>query len=466
MTSGIENVQIIDEQIDPIAAADLPHLINSMQRPRIAGISVLTLNSGRAYELAEQIKRADPEVIVVLGGIHPTVATDEALNASGVDLVVRGEGEVTFTELVERILQGKDYRSIPGISFLKGGQTVHTPNRPLIDDLDQIPPFPYHLFEENLHLYPGFSSVLGSRGCPYRCIFCSSRSISGRKYRYHSVERVVQECATLIHRYKQTSVFFMDDNIAVNREHFIQLCDVLIRDGLHKKAFFHASMRADNATDEILEKAHAANFKLIYFGFETGVERLMKIIDKRETVAQVVEAIHRAHRAGLSVGATLIFGLPTETRQDRWDTVKLVNSLPLDTVRFNTLAPYPGTPAYDLLYPPGKILIKGTWENFGVQYLWEGDDIPYVPDESKRLELIFDTMYANMSFYLSPKGICKLIKSPVAGGNVIKLNKRWFFSPHELYKIGSVFLYLFSRFLNVTLRMLWGMASVKLGWEV
>ncbi|MCX5829572.1 MAG: radical SAM protein [Deltaproteobacteria bacterium] len=454
MTSGID-VRILDEQIDPISESDFPRLISSMQSPRIVGISVLTLNSGRAYEVAQQVKQVDPHATVVLGGIHPTVALDEALHADGVDVVVRGEGEETFIELVQLILQGKDYRGISGISFSVDGKTIHTPNRPYIDNLDSIPPIPYHLFETDILRYPSFSTVLGSRGCPYSCLFCSSRSISGKKYRFHSVDRVVQDCTTLIRKYKQQSVFFADDNIAVDRRHFIELCDALTKEGLHKEAFFHASMRADNATDEILEKARATNFKMIYFGFETGIERLMKIIDKRETVAQIVEAIQRAHRAHISVGATLIFGLPTETRQDRYDTIKLVNSLPLDSIRFNTLVPYPGTPAYKMLAPQGKILIKGCWENFGVQYMWESDDIPYVPDESNRIELIFDTMYANLSYYLAPKGISKLIMSPVAGGNVIKLKKRWFLSLQELYKMGSVFTYLFARFLSVAIRMLW-----------
>jgi radical SAM superfamily enzyme YgiQ (UPF0313 family) len=247
----------------------------------------------------------------------------------------------------------------------------------------------------------------------------------------------------------------MDDNIAVNREHFVELCNAIIKEGLNKKAYLHASMRGDNATEEILGKAVEANFKILYYGLETGSERLMKIINKGERVEDVVSAIKRTARKGISVGTTIIFGLPTETRRERKDTVKLVRSLPLSSVRYNTLVPYPGTPVFKELGSEGKILARDEWRNFGVQYMWESDDIPYVPDNNDRLELIFDTMWANLSFYLSIKGIRLLLTQSVAGGNVIKLSAKWFLSGGEIIRIARVFLYLATRFLNVAGRLFW-----------
>lgn len=455
MSSDIESVDIVDEQITPLDDKLLSDRINALRQPRIIGLSVLTLNSGRAYELADKIKSIDPDSVVIFGGIHPTVVPEEVLSKKCVDVVVRGEGEETFKELVVLILNGRHFRHISGISYTTNGSIVHNPDRLLIENLDHIPPFPYHLFEKHLNSYPNFSGVFGSRGCPYGCTFCSARSISGRKYRFHSVERIISECSTLINKYKQKSVFLMDDNIAVNKKHFMDLCDSIISEGLHKKAFFHGSMRGDNATDEILDKAVKANFRIIYYGLETGSERLMKIINKGESVKEVADAIKRAANKGISVGTTIIFGLPTETRQDRWDTIKFVRSLPLSSVRFNTLVPYPGTPVYKMLASEDKILVKGDWENFGVQYMWESDDIPYVPDGNDRLELIFDTMFANLSYYLSVKGLKLLLTQSVAGGNVIRLSDKWFFSADEIFKMGRAFFYLALRFMNITIRMLW-----------
>ena len=450
----VDSVRIIDEQIEFIEDKDIEKIVLSLESPRIIGISVLTINSKRAYEFAEKIKIVDSNTLVVFGGIHPTVLTEEALNHKDIDLVIRGEGEETFKELVELVLDEKSYKQINGISFRENGNIHHNPDRAMIANLDDIPPFPYHLFEKDLDKYPSFGGVFTSRGCPHKCIFCSSRSISGVKYRTYSIERIVSEIKLLVEKYNQTIIWLMDDNIAVNPKRFIKFIKMIMEEGLHKQTEFHGSMRGDNLTDEVLEWAKKENFRMIAFGMETGTEPLMKLLDKRETVESIINAIKKTSEKGIVTAATLIFGLPTETRKDRCHTMKLVRSLPLSSVRFNTLCPYPGTPAFDQLNREGKVLIKKDWENFAVQYIWEGDDIPYVPDENNRYELIFDTMFANLAFYLSFSGIMKLIKSPFAGGNVVKLSKRWYFSLKTMWRLTMLFLYLSRRFSMVTLKMI------------
>ena len=445
--------EIIDEQIDPIDDQQLKKIIKKLKAPKIIGISVLTLNSGRAYELSKKIKSIDPKTITILGGIHPTVIPEEAIAEKSVDFLIRGEGEETLKELITSIKNKKSYKNILGITYRDKGKVINNPPRPMIENLDEIPPFPYEIFAKNLDKYPNFAGVFGSRGCPYGCTFCSSRSISGRKFRYHSVDRVIHEIKTLVDKYKQDSIHLMDDNIAVNKQHFKELCDAIIKEGLHKKASFNGSLRGDNATDEILDMAIKANFKILYYGLETGNERLMKVINKGETLATIVDAIKRSAQKGFSVGTTIIFGLPTEKRRERYQAINLVKKLPLSSVRFNTLTPYPGTPVYIEENPKGKVRKKGNWENFGVQYMWESDDIPYVPETSHRIELIFDTMWANLSYYISLSGIKRLFTQKVAGGNVIKLKNKWYLSFSEAFKLFSAFLYLTKRFLNVTTRM-------------
>lgn len=453
MASGIRKVDIIDEQIHPIENKDLEYLVNSLEKPGIIGFSVLTLNCGRAYELARKIKEINREIFIVFGGIHPTVVTDEVLFKGNIDVVVRGEGEEIFKELVQLVLDRKDYKNIQGISYAQNGKNIHNPDRAVIQELDKIPPFPYHLFEKDLDRYKLFSGIFSSRGCPFQCTFCSARNISGKKYRYHSIGRIIHEITTLVRKYKQDSIFLMDDNIAVNKKHFKELCDAIIKEGLHKEAFFHGSLRGDNATDDILDIAYKTNFRILYYGLETGSEKLMTVVKKGETVAEIEDAIKRSAKRGFSVGITIIFGLPTETRKDRYQTMKLVKSLPLSSVRFNTLVPYPGTPVYNEEQAKGRVLVKGNWENFGVQYMWESDDIPYVPEGNDRIELIFDTMWANLSWSLGLRGIKNLLTSKYAAGNVIKLKKKWYLSLAEFIKMSNLFFYLFWRFINVMGRM-------------
>lgn len=449
---GINGIEIIDEQVDFIGDKDLPNLIANLKEPKIVGLSVLTINSKRAFDLADKIKKIDPDVTIVFGNIHPTVLPEEALNKRCVDIVVRGEGEITFTELIRSITNSSDYKDLWGISYKNNGMIIHNPDRPLIKNLDQIPVFPFHLFEKNIDKYHAFGVLITSRGCPFACKFCSSRNISGREYRYFSVERVFSEIKILVEKYKQNRIWLIDDNLAANPHRFNKLLDLIIKEKINKKAEFHGSMRGDSITDEILDKAKLANFRMITYGLETTSETLMKVIDKGETVEQVINAIEKTSKKGIVASATLIFGLPKETRKDRRQANRLVQSLPLSSVRFNTLIPYPGTSFFEELNSQGKLDISQDWKNFAVQYMWEGDNIPYVPDGNNRYELLFDAMSANFSFYLSFKGIRRMLNSSFAGGNVIQFEKNWYFSPIIIFRLLRLFLYLLKRFIYVTFK--------------
>ncbi|MBF0291369.1 MAG: B12-binding domain-containing radical SAM protein [Nitrospinae bacterium] len=456
LRNGDFPLAIHDDQVEDITDEKLDELLAAMDPDiRIVGITVLTATSNRTYELAEKIKKLSPNAKIILGGVHVTVVPEEALAKPFVDIVVRSEGELTFDELVKCIMEGKSYSHVLGISYVSDGKFVHNSNRPLIKSLDDIPPFPYHLFDKNIHRYTGFNSVQTSRGCPYNCNFCSQRSITGLTYRHMSKERAIASMKILVEKYGATLIRIMDDNIAANRKHVKELCAGIIEAGLHKKASFEAPMRGDNLSVEVLEMMKEANFNLVTFGLETTSERLMKDIDKGETVEEVLNAIKITAAKGISVGTTLIFGLPGETSADRWNAIRTVSKLPLASVRFNILTPYPGTPVYNKYINTSQMHVKKDWENFSVQYMWEGDDLPYVPAGTDRYELMFATMFANLWFYLKPSGLFKLFTQRAAGGNVIMLKKGWMFSPFAL-RLLKVGFYLGKRFAQVTFWMLVG----------
>lgn len=448
------NAEVYDDQITPLDYASLSNLINSMATPRIVGITTLTATCSRAYDLARQIKKIDPQALVVLGGIHASVLPEEALANESVDLVVRGEGEITFDYLVKRVLDNQNWQDLEGISYRHQGNVISNPPRPLIKDLNLLPPFPYHLFEHNRDKYSGFFSLQSSRGCPYACIFCSQRSLTGRSYRYVSTERVLADIDTLITRYNADIIRIMDDNIGANKKRLLDLLDGIIAKGYHHKVSFEAPMRGDNLDEEIATRLRDSNFSMVSFGLETASARLMETINKGETVEQVVMAIELAAAKGIPTATTLIFGLPTETLSDRIQAIKLVSKLPLDSVRFNILTPYPGTPVYNELIKQGQITVKEDWHNFSVQYMWEGDDIPYVPENTDKYELMFTTMFANLYFYLRPSGIIKMLTSRFAGGNVVVLPKKWYLSKYIL-RIGRVGVFLTWRFTQVLGKMLY-----------
>src|SRR3989338_476922 len=274
---------IIDEQLEYLTPGRIKKLVGN-KAPLLIGLSCLTAGSARAYELAGWIKMENPEAIIVYGGVHATVMPEEAFAKGAADVVVRNEGEDTFYELIRGYEFGGNLEDIKGITFLRNGKIVHNPPRPVIKDLNTLPTFPYHLFERDFKRYD-FGNVLTSRGCPFECIFCSQRSISGRSYRYRSAENVIKELDLLIYKYGQRNIVFNDDNFVVNRKHVFEVCEMIIARKYPKGISFQAMARGDMVDIEMLKLMKRAGFKTISYGLETGSERLMKLIKKKLTTA-------------------------------------------------------------------------------------------------------------------------------------------------------------------------------------
>jgi anaerobic magnesium-protoporphyrin IX monomethyl ester cyclase len=445
---GIEP-RIFDEQIRPFTDVSLKQAILEEKEPRIVGLSLLTINSARAYEVARRIKRIDPKVLVVVGGIHATVLPEECLSAEGVDVAIRREGEITLSELIRRVREGKGFEELEGISYRRNGNYVHNPDRPVIEDLNILPPFPYDLFEKNRESYRDFGTVITSRGCPYDCIFCSQRAITGRRYRYFSNERVLAEIELLIEKYGVDNIWFMDDNFVVNRKRALSLMDGIIQAGYQKKAGFVAEMRGESVTYELLNKMKEANFRIMSLGMETLVPRLLEVVEKGETVEENIRAVKMAHEVGISTSTTFIFGIPTETREERRLTARKARELPLDDARFNVAVPYPGTKLYEIAKREGRLQVKPGWSNFNVQSYMFMDDIPYAPRGTSREELIHDTYMANLRFNFRYKVIKSWLFSPISGGMVLTLPKRWYLSPREIGKLISLAFLFARRFFQV-----------------
>ncbi|MAH48160.1 hypothetical protein CMI37_20220 [Candidatus Pacearchaeota archaeon] len=449
-----DKAQILDENILTITDTLLREEIEKIEGPKIVGISCLTTTAKRTYELAEKIKKIDPEILVVVGGIHPTVVPNECLSKKNVDVVIKGEGEETLSKLYEAIKTKKEYGNLKGISYRQGEEIIHNPPRPLID-MDDLSPFPYDLFEKNIDNYRDFGTIITSRGCPFQCIYCSQRSISGGKYRHLSTEKALQEIGLLVDKYEQKKIWFMEDNLSVNKKRLLELLDGIIERGYNKKTEFIGGLRSDSVDYEILRKMKQANFTMLEFGFESGSDRLLKILDKGQIVQDNVNAILKTHEMGMKASATFIFGIPDETRAERLKTYRLAKKLPLDNIRFNVAIPYPGTRLYNIAKSEGSLKILKDWKNFNVQYYMMGDDIPYVPRGVNKYTLMYDTMKSNLFFYLRPEGIISLLKSPLSGGGVISMPQKWYLSLYAIFNIVRLGSFLGKRFLVISFKALY-----------
>lgn len=286
--------------------------------------------------------------LLVAGGPLPTVNPDFFLNYF--DLVVRGEGEQTFLEIVKAFFNKDTFSNIQGVIYRNGGNTVYNDRRQPFRDLD-ILPFPARdLFPNKDYVKywrrrfkPAKTSIITTRGCPFDCDFCS-HAVFGVSYRERSAENVVDEIEEAL-KLGYSSIFFVDDCFTLNKERVERICSGILERGL--KFEWECLSRVDNVTLELVTKMKQAGCARMFFGIESGNEEMLKIIGKRFTLGQARKTVETASAAGIKTGAFFILGYPGETDETLLDTIEFSTSLPLDYLSFTMPYPIPGTGLYE-----------------------------------------------------------------------------------------------------------------------
>lgn len=409
--------RFIDEQVEENTIDLVRQYVDGMERPYIFGFSVLTAAYKSAIEVSKELKTLYPDSVILFGGIHPTALPEEVLSHGHVDFVIRGEGEKGLVDLYRCVKEGRDFRGIPNLSYRDNGAIVHNERSFVLDDLSNYPPFPYHLFTSPRY---DLGFVMSSRGCPYKCIFCSNRVTTGMKYRYRSAAAIVDELEMLYRDYNKRYILFLDDNFLVNKTRVYQLIDEIKKRGLDKKMSFNFQARGDNTDENILNSLYDAGFRSIFFGLETSSEDIMKTIKKGETVAQCVTAVKAAKRIGFHVSATFIYALPGETHQDRINCINMSKELGLDMVRFNNATPYPGTELYEMALGEKRLNVQGMYENFNsvstfIENPFKSIPFSYVPVNNTEAAIRRDILYSYFSFYIDLNRLKSVFARPDQG---------------------------------------------------
>lgn len=410
-------VDFVDEQVEPDLFGAVGRLVAGKSRPYIFGFSVLTASFKQAITVSEQLKRRYPDSVICFGGIHPTSVPDEVLLYPHIDMVLRGEADYALLDLYRRIKNGEDYSHLKSLSYRRDGKIIHNESAPAITNLDLLPRFPYHLFDPSRY---DLGFIISSRGCPHRCIFCSNRITTGKKYRVRSADVIVDEIELLHRDYGKRQILFLDDNLLVDRPRIYELMEKLRGRGLHKGISFSFQARGDNADRQLLHDLYETGFKSVFFGLETASEKIMRSIQKGETVAQCVDAVKMAKAAGFHVSATFIYALPGETHEDRMACVSLSRKLDIDMVRFNNATPYPGTELYSIARQEGRLNIQGLYENFvSVSTFIENplQPIPfsYVPEGNTERQIRRDILLSYFLHYCDLAKIKRIFSKPELG---------------------------------------------------
>ncbi len=397
-------------------------------QPDIVGITAATPTFETAKFLARGIKKLLPNVILVLGGAHVTAMPHQAIEEDCFDIGVIGEGEVVFLELIRHIEEKKlsGLNAVRGIIFKDGKESVLTPKRRYVDNLDEIP-YPARDLLPPLSKYkPTPASykklplgvMITSRGCPQQCTFCD-RGVFGNQYRQRSPENVLGEAEELIYKYGAKEIRFFDDCFTLNHKRTLQVCS-----GLKKfKIPWTCLTTVGSVNKELLYEMRSAGCWQVLFGLESGDGGILARLKKGATLEMNRTAVKLAKEAGLSVRADFIIGTPGETEETLNKTLSFALENKLDYAHFNKFVPYPGTRLYQELKDNGYVF------NFDKgSSITDNGEFLYIPESIVRKDYYRDFVnYAHRKFYLRLSYIIKRLIS-LATFTELKGQVKGFFS--------------------------------------
>ncbi len=352
-------VAVIDEVITP----DLADQLRSACADAIClGISVLTGPMiTAALRAAAIVKAAHPELPVIFGGWHPTLAADQTLRNDLVDVVVRGQGEITLVEIARRLSVDQDLAGVAGVSFKRGTERIHNPDR-TVEHLAALPAPAYHLAD-----FDAYERASGIRkltyatsvGCPYACNYCTDTVFYHRRFNAYSADHVVQELTALVTRYRIHEVALFDSNFPVDVRRAVAIARGIYESGVRFTWTFQASTDfLSRMSDDEVRLLGASGVRFMGFGTESTSEEVLKLMNKRhQRLDEMYETARKAQLGNIRVSFNLIFGYPGETETHRIETLDAMNRIAQHyrNVSFspNIFTPYPGIPIWPQLKEMG-----------------------------------------------------------------------------------------------------------------
>jgi len=327
----------------------------SKLKPDVVGISQWTHNRHASLELASIVRKHAPACIIILGGAHATFSYSDSLHAgSPVDCVVLGEGEETLLELVRRVQDGAEWRDVRGIACLRDGNLMVTHRHSPLNDLNRLPiasRFLEHSVGVDIQLQSEF--IITTRGCPSACHFCSSPKFWERKVRFRSPENIIDEITYIRARYGLIYFSIRDDTFTVDRARTIEFCRLLIDRRLY--VLWNCQSRVTTLDEELLVWMKRAGCECIQLGVESGSPRILTLLGKSITPAQVVLAAGLIRKVGINLSIYLITDVPGETEDDIRQTVDLIKRVRPDDGYVSPLAYFPGTRLFEESVASGGI---------------------------------------------------------------------------------------------------------------
>ena len=337
---------------------------NSIEQfnPSVVGISAKTQNFIAATIVAKIAKEINPDIKILVGGVHSTMNGSKVLNCKNIDFLAIGEGENTIVELLHALEKDTELNSVNGIVFRDNGKIINTKPRSYVEDLDLLD-FPLtnapKVFKD-FDKYPkeAFGYIFASRGCPYACTFCESKSMWTRKVRYRSPENVVAELKQM-NKFGINKVNFDDDTFGISKKN-IKAMNNLMHDELPNMTYTCETVVQLAKDENVVKDMKHGGCTGVFVGIESGNNEMLKKIKKTQTTDESIQAMRNLQKHGIESHAFIMVGFPSETEETFKETMDFIPKLKPDSIIFSIFTPYPGSDIYNECKDEG--IIEGEFD--------------------------------------------------------------------------------------------------------
>lgn len=332
---------------------------------RFVGISTMVTNYQNGIIIAEEIKRFRQDIITIIGGVQATFLAKETLKNNFIDYVSLYEGEVSFVNLIEALMNGKDITKLKGIGYRDENKICINEEKVLIQDLDQIGFPAWDLYD--LSCYPEPGIILTGRGCPYSCIFCAGGNTNGIGYRMRSCNNVVDEIEFLKNAYDISHFFIADYTFIANKKHCISICEEIQRRKLN--ITWEEEARANLVDEQIVTAMKKAGCVQVQIGIESGNDTILESINKKINTKQVENAVRIYLKNGISVMGSFIIGHHEDDEETVMQTINFAKRIKMLNPKyvncmFAILTPLPGTPIFENPEKYGIQILTNDWSQY------------------------------------------------------------------------------------------------------
>ncbi len=370
-------VDVIDANLDNLTEEQLEQEIRA-KNPQIIGIGEMALEyRDCVHKSFEIIKKVNPEIITIIGGVYPTLSPEVVTKDKNIDYFIFGEGEERLINLLKAIETGTGFKDIDGLAYRKEGKLINQPMiKGGIQDLDSLPLPDYSLFDmkKYMNYQQRFTQnftfkqlpvgiTMTSRGCPFRCTFCSSKEIYSQKIRTRSPENVLKEIDMLIDKYGMREIIFVDDSLLWPKQRAIEIMNGLIE---RKKKGYNLTWKSNNLAvhhmhdDDILDKMKESGCYQVIVSIESGSPATLKRMKKPVDLKMAIETLEKIKKRNFdNVSSNFVIGMPGDTWDDIRETFQFVDNMVdqglLDYSVFHIATPFPGTELYEICKKEGYI---------------------------------------------------------------------------------------------------------------